>query len=121
MGVYEYTPASMSCEGNNRGKREAPTRTVARDKNTLHAKQRPKLTRSCGCRSILKHHNLNHHYDYYRTIKIIPGILTMVYSAVNHSYDSKRTVIKIISFSGIITIIYSSNNPIGLIKSSLES
>ena len=47
--------------------------------------------------SILKHHNLNHHDDYYRTIsKIISGILTMVYSAVNHSYDSKRTI-KIIS------------------------
>ena len=27
MGVYEYTPTSMSYERNNRGKREAPTRT----------------------------------------------------------------------------------------------
>ena len=27
MGVYEYTPTSMSYEGNNRGKREALTRT----------------------------------------------------------------------------------------------
>ena len=25
MGVYEYTPSSMNYEGNNRGKREAPT------------------------------------------------------------------------------------------------
>ena len=42
--------------------------------------------------SILRHHNLNHHYDYYRTIsKIISGILTMVYSTVNHSYDSKAS------------------------------
>ena len=58
--------------------------------------------------SILKHHNLNYHVDYYRTIsKIISGILTMVYGAVYHSYASKRTI-KIIS--GIITIIYSSIN-----------
>ena len=27
MGVYEYTPTSISYEGNSRGKREAPTRT----------------------------------------------------------------------------------------------
>ena len=27
MGVYEYTPTSASYEGNNGGKREAPTRT----------------------------------------------------------------------------------------------
>ena len=27
MGVYEYIPTSMSYEGNNRGKREAPART----------------------------------------------------------------------------------------------
>ena len=27
MGVYEYKPTSMSYEGGNRGKREAPTRT----------------------------------------------------------------------------------------------
>ena len=27
MGVYEYTPTSVSYEGNNRGKREARTRT----------------------------------------------------------------------------------------------
>ena len=27
MGVYEYTPTSMSYEGNNRGKREATTCT----------------------------------------------------------------------------------------------
>ena len=87
--------------------REKPL--LARDKNTLHAKQRPpKLTRSVAAYSILKHHNLNHHYYYYRTIsKIISGILTMVYSAVNHRYDSKRTI-KIIS--GIVTIIYSSIN-----------
>ena len=62
--------------------REKPL--LARDENTLHAKQRPpKLT--VAAYSILKHHNLNHHDDYYRTIsKIISGILTMVYSAVNH-------------------------------------
>ena len=28
MGVYEYKPTSMSYEGNNRGKRETPTRTA---------------------------------------------------------------------------------------------
>ena len=39
-----------------------------------------------------------------RTIVIVSGI--MIYSAVNHSYDSKRTI-KIIS--GIITMIYLSN------------
>ena len=39
-----------------------------------------------------------------RTIIIISGI--MIYSAVNHSYDSKRTI-KIIS--GIITMIYLRN------------
>ena len=51
----------------------------------------------------MKHHNLNHHDDYYRTIsKIISGILNMVYSAVNHS------MIPIIS--GITTMIYSSIN-----------
>ena len=85
--------------------REKPL--LARDENTLHAKQRPpKLT--VAAYSILKHHNLNHHDDYYRTIsKIISGILTMVYSAVNHSYDSKTTI-KIIS--GITTMIYSSIN-----------
>ena len=27
MGVYDYTPTSISYEGNSRGKREAPTRT----------------------------------------------------------------------------------------------
>ena len=27
VGVYEYTPTSMSYEGNNRAKREAPTCT----------------------------------------------------------------------------------------------
>ena len=71
--------------------REKPL--LARDKNTLHAKQRPpKLTRSCGC--IFDPETSQS----YRTIysKIISGILTMVYSAVNHSYDSKRTI-KIIS------------------------
>ena len=47
---------------------------------------------------------LNHHYDFYRTVKIISGIITMIYSAVNHSYDSDRTI-KIIP--GIITMIYS--------------
>ena len=39
-----------------------------------------------------------------RTIIIISGII--IYSAVNHRYDSKRTI-KIIS--GIITMIYLSN------------
>ena len=84
--------------------REKPL--LARDENTLHAKQRPpKLT--VAAYSILKHHSLNHH-DYYRTTsKIISGILTMVYRAVNHSYDSKTTI-KIIS--GIKTMIYSSIN-----------
>ena len=33
------------------------------------------------------HWYLNPHYDFYRTIKIISGIVTMIYSAVNHSYD----------------------------------
>ena len=43
---------------------------------------------------------VNHSYDSNRTIKIISGIITM--SAVNHiGYDSKRTI-KIIS--GIITM-----------------
>ena len=41
------TPSSMSYEGNNRAKREAPTRTgqehAARETKTT------KLTRSCGC------------------------------------------------------------------------
>ena len=50
---------------------------------------------------------LNHHYDFYRTVKIISGIITMIYSAVNHSYDSDRTI-KIIP--GIITMIYSAVN-----------
>ena len=50
---------------------------------------------------------LNHHYDFYRTVKIISGIITMIYSAVNHSYDSARTI-KIIP--GIITMIYSAVN-----------
>ena len=45
---------------------------------------------------------VNHSYDSNRTIKIISGIITMIYSAVNHSgYDFKRTI-KIIS--GIITM-----------------
>ena len=102
MGVYEYTPTSISYEGNSRGKREAPTR-MGRE----HAARETKTTK---VNSImwLKHHNLNHHDDYYRTIsKIISGILTMAYSAVNHSYDSKTTI-KIIS--GITTMIYSSIN-----------
>ena len=132
---WVYTPSSMSYEGNNRAKREAATRTgqehaqprsegsllpalsrsVAagrrepweRGWNTLHAKQRPpKFNNSIKW---LKHHNLNHHYDYYRTIsKIISGILTMVYSAVNHSYDSNRTITII---SGNITMIYYSQGP----------
>ena len=102
MVVYEYTPTSMSYEGNNRGKRKAPTRT-----GQDHATRETKTTKVNSIRvaaySILKHHNLNHHDDYYRTIsKIISGILTMVYSAVNHSYDSKRTI-KIIS--GIVLLI----------------
>ena len=106
MGVYEYIPTSMSYEGNNRGKREART-------GREHATRETKTTKvikldHVAAYSILKHHNLNHHYDYYWTIsKIIFGILTMVYSAVNHSYDSKRTI-KIIS--GITTMIYSSIN-----------
>ena len=50
---------------------------------------------------------LNHHYDFYRTVKIISGIITMIYSAVNHSYDSDRRI-KIIP--GIITMTYSAVN-----------
>ena len=85
MGVCEYTPTSLSYEGNNRGKREAPTCT-----GQEHATRETKTTKVNSIMwlhhySILKHHNDNHHYDYYRTIsKIISGILTMVYSAVNH-------------------------------------
>ena len=41
MGVYEYTPTSMSYEENNRGKREAPVRTgqehAARETKTTKA------------------------------------------------------------------------------------
>ena len=98
MGVYEYTPTSISYEGNSRGKREAPTRA-----GQEHATRETKTTK---VNSILKHHNLlNHHDDYYRTTSnIISGILTMVNSAINHSYDSKTTI-KIIS--GITTMIYS--------------
>ena len=45
---------------------------------------------------------VNHRYDSKRTIKIISGIVTIIYSSINHSYDSNRTN-KIIS--GIITVI----------------
>ena len=100
MGVYDYTPTSISYEGNSRGKREAPTRT-----GQEHATRETKTT---NVNSILKDHNLNHHDNYCRTIsKIISGILTMVYSAINHSYDSKTTIKMI---SGITTMIYSSIN-----------
>ena len=70
---------------------ETPLR--ARDKNTLHAKHRPSKLTQVAAYLILKHRNLNHHYDFYRTIgKTVSGILTMIYSAVNHGYDSKRTI-----------------------------
>ena len=45
---------------------------------------------------------VNHSYDPKTTIKIISGITTMIYSSINHSYDSNRTN-KIIS--GIITVL----------------
>ena len=52
--------------------REKPL--LARDKNTLYAKQRPpKLTRSGGS-ILLKHHNLNHHYDTMTISKITSGL-----------------------------------------------
>ena len=44
---------------------------------------------------------VNHSYDSKRTIKITSGITT-IYSSINHSYDSNRTN-KIIS--GIITVL----------------
>ena len=34
---------------------------------------------------------VNHSYDSKTTIKIISGIKTMIYSSINHSYDSNRT------------------------------
>ena len=44
---WMYTPSSMGYEGETELREPA---LLERDKNTLHAKQKPpKLTRSCGC------------------------------------------------------------------------
>ena len=45
---------------------------------------------------------VNHSYDSKRTIEIISGTITIINSYINHSYDSNRTK-KIIP--GIITVI----------------
>ena len=45
---------------------------------------------------------VDHSYDSKRTVIIICGIITMIYSSINHIYDSNRTA-RIIS--GIIILI----------------
>ena len=95
----------MSYEGNNRSKREAPT-CAGRELATRETKTtKVNAIMWLHIRSLKHHTPLNHHYDYYGTIR--SGILTMVYSGVDHSYDSNRTI-KIIS--GIITIIQKNIN-----------
>ena len=34
---------------------------------------------------------VNHSYDSERTVKIISGTITIINSSINHSYDSNRT------------------------------
>ena len=63
MGVYEYTPTFMSYEGNNRGKREAPTRTG----------QEQATRETTKVNSIMWLHNLNHH----KIIMITIGLLVI--------------------------------------------
>ena len=94
MGVYEYTPTSMSYEGNNRGKREAPTRT-----GQEHATRETKTTK---VNSNMWLDNLNHH----KIIMITIGLL------VKSSLESQLWFTVLL----IIAVI-----PKGPLKSPLES
>ena len=105
----------MSYEANNRAKRElAPTRKereqAARETKTtkvnsimlLHIIYDRTFSKIISGILSMAYSAVNHSYDSKTTIKIISGITTMIYSSINHSYDSKRTN-KIIS--GIITVL----------------
>ena len=94
MGVYEYTPTFMSYEGNNRGKREAPTRT-----GQEHATRETKTTK---VNSNMWLDNLNHH----KIIMITIGLL------VKSSLESQLWFTVLL----IIAVI-----PKGPLKSPLES